>query len=512
MPELVDDVKSIVLDYSQGSQLACFEKCMYQGALNNLRFAKSLTLYEIACSPGLRASDWQGSGREPERARQEDILRVLKLFPNNRLCSLRYSSVLPFSAVCIDYLNQYQVSIKDIHVAGCDPLALIGGSRRSLTAYFGMEAKSHILFRFLRSLKPLESLTISLPGGWNELDNHYWDITLDPMAGNRVSTKSLTLPGCMPRSFGDKFQRMFDWSILTSLSFFEGNLWLVKDIMESQYEGPDLRNLVHFQCYTLDYIFEQDTLILYEFFKMTESLRHVLLSISGLTYLPVDTPERLDIEYTTRGHYFALWPLRNRLLTMVWHDAGQERPLDKKSLDCICRSFASLQELGFAAPQAFDAKADKESLWNEDLLEYLAPLSHVKTLRMVHLYQKFTESEDGDERFWPQHQTTANIQAFATLLFQWAHSYCPQFEVFVWGLYEEVKVVKGAQPWKSTGDASKFVPELFFMKKLLHGQNGAIQITASFTTRSRVRADFPELLLPKSDPGFDELARAAFGH
>jgi hypothetical protein len=68
---------------------------MYQGALSNLRFAKSLTLYEITCSPGLRASDWQGSGREPERARQEDVLRVLKLFPDNRLCSLRYVTPYP---------------------------------------------------------------------------------------------------------------------------------------------------------------------------------------------------------------------------------------------------------------------------------------------------------------------------------------------------------------------------------------------------------------------------------
>jgi len=77
---------------------------------------------------------------------------------------------------------------------------------------------------------------------------------------------------------------------------------------------------------------------------------------------------------------------------------------------------------------------------------------------MVQLYQKFTESEDGHDRFWPQHQTTADIQTFATSLFQWAHKHCPQFEVFAWGQYEEVKVVEGAPPWKPAGDGTKFVP------------------------------------------------------
>lgn len=64
---------------SQESQLTCFEECMYRGAMSNLRFAQSLTIYETVCSPVI-----------PEKPRQEDILRVLQLFPDNKLRSFRY--------------------------------------------------------------------------------------------------------------------------------------------------------------------------------------------------------------------------------------------------------------------------------------------------------------------------------------------------------------------------------------------------------------------------------------
>jgi len=65
---------------------------MYRGAMSNLRFAQSLTMYEIARSPELSTSDGQNTVEELETARQEDILRVLQLFPDNKLCSFRYGS------------------------------------------------------------------------------------------------------------------------------------------------------------------------------------------------------------------------------------------------------------------------------------------------------------------------------------------------------------------------------------------------------------------------------------
>lgn len=284
----------------------------------------------------------------------------------------RYSSVLPFSTVCIHYLNQYQVSIKDIHISGCHPYELVRKSRQNVTAHFSADAKSAILAEFLKSLNPLESLNIELSGGWHQFDRHYWDTIMDPLGETRVSTKSLTLAGCMPRSFGDHFHKMFNWSMLTSLSLFDVNLWLMQDI---QFDAPDIRNLVHFQCYTLDSIFEQDTVMLHEFFRLNKCLERILLSISGLVRLPIATPEQVEVDNPTTDVHFVLWPLRKRLQTVVWHSPGQKRPLDVGSLECICRNFVALQELGFTAPEALDGKTNKESMWNEDLLEYLVSCS-----------------------------------------------------------------------------------------------------------------------------------------
>lgn len=215
----------------------------------------------------------------------------------------RYSSVLPFPKACIHYLNQYQVSIKDVHIAGCHPYELVRKSRQNITTHFSADAKSAILVEFLKRLKPLKSLNIELPGGWHQFDRHYWDTIMDPLGDTRVSTKSLTLAGCMPRSFRAHFHKMFNWSVLTSLSFFDINLWLMQDI---QFDVPDIRYLVHFQCYTLDSIFEQDTVMLHEFFRVNKCLQRILLSISGLARFPVATPEQVEIDNPTTVVHFVL--------------------------------------------------------------------------------------------------------------------------------------------------------------------------------------------------------------
>jgi hypothetical protein len=57
---------------------------MYRGALIHLRYTRSLSLYDV---------DEQGAlAKETEAVRQEDILRVIHLFPDNRLSSFRYVS------------------------------------------------------------------------------------------------------------------------------------------------------------------------------------------------------------------------------------------------------------------------------------------------------------------------------------------------------------------------------------------------------------------------------------
>lgn len=74
------------------SRLGLFEECMYRGALNNLRCTQSLNLYEVACSSDLDVYDQQGYLYEEfETMRQEAILRVLHLFPDNKLSSFRYA-------------------------------------------------------------------------------------------------------------------------------------------------------------------------------------------------------------------------------------------------------------------------------------------------------------------------------------------------------------------------------------------------------------------------------------
>jgi hypothetical protein len=299
------------------------------------------------------------------------------IHPSYTDTTARYSSLLPFSKNCIEYLNNYQGSIEDIHIAGCDPLHLLGKSRRTITAYFDAEAKSHTFVQFAKSLKPLNSLTLNFTGGWNKYDNHYWDNVVDPLVGLQISTRSLSIAGCMPRSFGDHIGAMFDWSMLTSLNLFEGNLWLLQDILGHHFDTPTFCNLVRFQCYTLDHIFEQDTFILHEFFTQNQSLRHVLLSISGVARLPVDTPERLELDNPTIERYFILWPLRHQLRTLVWHNPSKAyrsthvKPLSASSLECICQHFPRLQELGITAPEAFSNENVVEDGWNERLLRYL---------------------------------------------------------------------------------------------------------------------------------------------
>jgi hypothetical protein len=305
---------------------------------------------------------------------------VVSLHASSTNTTGRYSSELEFSAACIDYLNSYQVSIKDIHIAGCDPLHLIAQSRQNITAYFGAEAKNHTFVQFARNLKPLDSLSLNFPGGWNKYDDHYWQNAVDPLAGHRISTRSLTITGCMPRSFGDKVGEIFDWSMLTCLNLFEGNLWLLQDIHAQQYDTPEFCNLVRFQCYTSDHIFEHDTTMLHSFFERNESLRHILLSISGIARLPVDTPEQLELDNPTIGDYFVLWPLRHQLQTLVWHNPSQAhrptqvKPLSARSLECICRNFTQLRELGITAPQRFNNDRNMGTTWEEDLLQYLVGL------------------------------------------------------------------------------------------------------------------------------------------
>jgi hypothetical protein len=130
---------------------------------------------------------------------------------------------------------------------------------------------------------------------------------------------------------------------------------------------------------------------------------------------------------------------------------------------------------------------------------------------MLHLYQQYTACDETEKPSWPQHQTLFDIQAFATTLFQWAHAHCPQFEVFAWGMHSKANDSRNPYPWEAAGDASKFVSELFFVKKVYYDDDGKENITASFTARSRLYANFPGLVLPTCDPGFDELARHAFG-
>ncbi|KAL5116569.1 hypothetical protein ACEQ8H_005565 [Pleosporales sp. CAS-2024a] len=514
----------VTLDISSShGQLAQFEACLSsnQRALQHLTFTRSLLLYEVKSQV-----DKLGSAELPPSL--EDMEPRYRFYMViSELTHVRYSAHLPLDASCLDYLNRYQSSITDIHISNCDPLLLLARPRRSITAYFGMNANAHTFVAFAKSLCTLDALTISLPGGWLGYDYHYWDDVVDPLEGHKISAGSLTIIGYLPPGLGGKLDQMFNWSMLTSLSLLEGDLCLFQDVLAARRSILGLCNLLYFQCYTDDCIFERYIIMLHDFFKQNNRLKHVLLSISGLARLRLDISEQLQLSESNMEESFIFWPLRHQLETLVWHDpiripplghfGIQREPIGAKALQCLCDNFPQLQELGIMAPPWLRSDGKMEYDPIKDLFRYLEPLVHLKKLTMLHLYHEnmVSEAEEESQIYLQPDLTCFDIQNFATSLFQLMHDKCPHFHVLAWGVYSDVCSEAGyfekLYPCESAEHASNSIPELFFLKKLDLGKDGGKSITATFTTRSRLRADFPDLVLPACDPGFLEFDRYAFG-
>lgn len=96
--------RKIVLDTSLPlDQLEKFEQCMHRGALKHLKDARDLTLYD-ASAIGEQKIRGQPRARGSSQAiskTQEAVLRVLKLFPNNRMTTFRYARFGVINAIAL---------------------------------------------------------------------------------------------------------------------------------------------------------------------------------------------------------------------------------------------------------------------------------------------------------------------------------------------------------------------------------------------------------------------------
>lgn len=94
----------------------------------------------------------------------------------------------------------------------------------------------------------------------------------------------------------------------------------------------------------------------------------------------------------------------------------------------------------------------------------------------------------------------------ATSIFQEARVQCKSFEVIIWGVYGEPKDIDLAS-MEELGVAFEVIPQLFFVKRTGHGCDDLGQVEAAFSTRSRLRDQYPEVDVLAYDPGFTELDR-----
>lgn len=142
---------------------------------------------------------------------------------------------------------------------------------------------------------------------------------------------------------------------------------------------------------------------------------------------------------------------------------------------------------------------------------------------MLHLYEvTWNRFDDGCRLF--KRRPKLDIERFATALFRWTHTHCPQLEILVCGLYTRGFDVSKVHSWESGRDEDESdedesdedepgedepFPQVFFMKSKEAVQGHGDRILATPTTRSRIRDSFPELVLPTFDPCFDEFVRLA---
>lgn len=119
---------------------------------------------------------------------------------------------------------------------------------------------------------------------------------------------------------------------------------------------------------------------------------------------------------------------------------------------------------------------------------------------MLHFYAEPIFYGTGHELFWYDNHDTLDTETFATSLFRWARTHCPQPEVLAWGIHHDFRNIEGYST-KRIKKNEDFDHQLFFGRR----QEPGGRIFALRTTRSRIRDEFPELRLPRFDPGWNDL-------
>ncbi|KAF1911901.1 hypothetical protein BDU57DRAFT_91241 [Ampelomyces quisqualis] len=243
--------KGVMLDIRlQDSQLLRCEQCLQIGALEQLRHIQSLNLSGSAANLDLLADSEERESELAECARQDAILRLLQLLPDNKISSFRYTCETPLRGACIQKLDDHQLCIQNIHIIRSDPLQLPRHSRRSITASFNdTRARTDAFAEFPKKVPFLDSLSLQLSGSWEIYDAMYWFSMTDPLDGGKICTRKLTMYGYMSNGFTSSIPRIFDWAMVSSLSLFDGNVSLLFDAIASI---PELCDLVHLQCCTIE--------------------------------------------------------------------------------------------------------------------------------------------------------------------------------------------------------------------------------------------------------------------
>ncbi|KAH8727614.1 hypothetical protein GQ44DRAFT_824927 [Phaeosphaeriaceae sp. PMI808] len=501
----------IVIDTNHfHGQLETLEASLRCGASKHLQHTRSFSIYDSLGA--WEHSGWTGLVSDNQKAAtQETILRLLRMLHDNRLHTFRYISNDPFDATCIEYLHRHQQLIQNLHVTQCDPLLLVNHSRRSITANFWTSDQLNCaLIKFVKLLPPLESLFMGNQFGWNAKNEKYWAANpTDLLAGTKIRATELAISGCMSQSFGSLMDHIFDFSLVTNLSLYDFNLSLLMDHIAGL---KTLCHMTHFQCRSIDAISTEmenprSLNILHNLLDQNKCLRHVRLSIRELARLLTRPSEDRSLGNTTVVPQFLL-PLRQRLLSLVWHSPSSTYYSDKmralrgcvtsESFQGICHNFPHLQQLGLRAQEEPFIQEAVPTTWKKHLLTYFEPLSMLQDLRILQLYQEAYRPVHKGKSLRGETRITSEVQGFVTSLFQWADIHCPKLNIIIWGAHNEI-----VPPYLEADvdyGILEHSPQLFFIKQENPGNIG--QVYASITTRRRLIDDFSELGLLTWDVGF----------
>jgi hypothetical protein len=275
-----------------------------------------------------------------------------------------------------------------LHVTQCDPRLLINNNRRNLTAGFcNKDHKTFVFAEFAKAIPHLDSVWLNFLPGWTRDVARYWDPSEQiekPLAGHMIRSRTLAMSGYMPLGFTWDIPQMFDLSMVTILVLNDFNLDVLVDTLAP---ANALCNLVQFRCTSLDILMPEYVSTLQSFFERNAPLKHVQMSLVGLSDFPSHLIGTATTEFVDPNSF--LWSLRRQLQSLAWYDPQRTISDDSdsrvlmgylslSSLQSLSRNFPCLQQLGIKAPDQPNTFAIEHISWKEHLLAYLVSLSDLQ--------------------------------------------------------------------------------------------------------------------------------------